>query len=132
MTITRIDPEGLPTPTGYTQVTVATGGRIVHVSGQVGVDAAGKLAGEDLGAQAEQAFRNLVTALSAAGASLTDVAKITFFVVDYTPDALGALFGAAATVLGADMPITASTLLGVACLSDPSHKIEIEATAVIP
>ena len=131
MTIERIDPEGLPTPVGYTQVTVATGGRLVHVSGQFGVDADGTLAGDDLGSQAVQAFRNLVTALTAAGATLADVAKITFFVVDYTPDAMGPLFTAAAAALGADMPITATTLIGVAALSDPSHKIEIEATAVI-
>jgi enamine deaminase RidA (YjgF/YER057c/UK114 family) len=131
MTIERIDPAGLPTPVGYTQVTVATGSRIVHVSGQIGVDASGALAGDDLGAQAEQAFRNLVTALTAAGAALSDVAKITFYIVDYTPDAMGPLFAAAGAVLGDDMPITATTLLGVAALSDPSHKIEIEATAVL-
>ena len=132
MTIERIDPAGLPAAIGYSQVTVATGSRIVHVSGQIGVDADGTLAGDDHRSQAEQAFRNLVTALTAAGASLADVAKITFFIVDYTPEALGALFEAAATVMGSDMPVTATTLLGVACLSDPSHKIEIEATAVLP
>ena len=132
MTIERIDPEGLPTPVGYTQVTVATGGRIVHVSGQIGVDADGTLAGDDLRSQAEQAFRNLATALTAAGATLADVAKITFFVVDYTPDSMGPLFEAAVAAFGAEVPITATTLIGVACLSDPSHKIEVEATAVIP
>jgi enamine deaminase RidA (YjgF/YER057c/UK114 family) len=131
MTIERIDPADLPTPVGYTQVTVATGTRIVHVSGQIGVAADGTLAGDDHRTQAEQAFRNLATALTAAGATLADVAKITIYVVDYTPEALGALFEAAAAALGDDMPITATTLLGVACLSEPTHKIEIDATAVV-
>ena len=86
MTVEVINPPGLPTPMGYAQVSVATGGRIVCVSGQVARDAAGQaVGGGDLAAQVEQAYTNLTVALEGAGASFDDVAKLTVYVVDWTP-----------------------------------------------
>jgi len=61
---------------------VARGSRIVFVSGQVALNADGQLVGErDLAAQAAQAFRNLLAALRAVGATAADVAKMTWYVV---------------------------------------------------
>ena len=49
------------------------------------------MAGDDLKSQTAQAFRNIVVALAANGATTADVAKITFYVVDWTPEKLGPL-----------------------------------------
>lgn len=130
--ITRLNPDGLPAVTGYCQLTVAEGTRIVHVSGQVGIDAEGELVGPDHRSQIEQAMRNLQLALAAAGATVEEVVKSTFYVVDYSPDVLGSLAEASAAVFGPEPPVFAVTLIGVAALADPRYLIEIEATAVLP
>ena len=74
-------PEGLPLVSGYSHVTVASG-LVVHISGQVPLRADGMPAPGGAEAQAEQVFRNLDTALQAAGASWGDVAKLTFYLRD--------------------------------------------------
>jgi enamine deaminase RidA (YjgF/YER057c/UK114 family) len=57
----------------------------VFVSGQVGVDAQKRLAGDGgFEAQTEQAFANLGTALARAKAGWQDVALLTIYVVAYT------------------------------------------------
>ena len=43
MGVQRLRPEGLFKPTAYSQVVVATGRRLVFVSGQVSIDADGTL-----------------------------------------------------------------------------------------
>lgn len=56
-------------------------GDMVWVSGQVGVDAAGR-PGDGITAQAELAFENLKAVLAEAGASLGDVVELTTFHID--------------------------------------------------
>ena len=57
MSVQRLTPEGLFKPKGYTQVIVATGRRMVFVSGQVSMDADGQLvAPGDVAGQARQVF----------------------------------------------------------------------------
>jgi enamine deaminase RidA (YjgF/YER057c/UK114 family) len=63
-------------PQGFSPATRV--GSAIFVSGQVPVDAGGALVGEgDCGAQAEQCFANVESALRAAGATMDDVTKIT-------------------------------------------------------
>ena len=65
----------------YSQA-IRTGG-LVFCSGQLGLDPAkGKMAGDTVEAQAEQACRNVESVLIAAGLSLTDVVKTTCFLAD--------------------------------------------------
>ncbi|MEU0704911.1 RidA family protein [Streptomyces bacillaris] len=134
MAITLLDPEGLPKIGAYRQVSVATGSRLVFVAGQVAWDADGTTVGAgDLVAQVEQCYLNIGTALAAAGGSFDDVAKLTVYVVDWTPDKLPLfLEGAAraAAKLGV-APVPPGTLVGVAALDVPEHLVEIEATAVL-
>ncbi len=64
MSLELINPDDLPTPEMYTQVVVATGTRLVFVSGQQPEDIHGKLVGHgDFAAQARLAFGNLGRAL---------------------------------------------------------------------
>jgi enamine deaminase RidA (YjgF/YER057c/UK114 family) len=134
MAVTLINPDGLPKPDVYRQLSVATGSKLVFVAGQVARDAEGRRVGEgDLAAQVEQAYLNIGTALAAAGGSFDDVAKLTVYVVDWTPDKmplLGEGVSRAAAKLGVD-PVKPITLLGVAALGEPDLLVEVEATAVI-
>ncbi|MFE5501820.1 RidA family protein [Amycolatopsis japonica] len=134
MSITLVNPAGLPEIPAYRQVSIATGSKLVFIAGQVSWDAGGALVGEgDLAAQVEQCYLNIGTALAGAGATFDDVAKVTVYVVDWTPDKL-ALFlegvERAAAKLGGT-PVPPGTLIGVAALDVPEHLVEVEATAVI-
>jgi 2-iminobutanoate/2-iminopropanoate deaminase len=60
-----------------------TGGGMVFVSGQLGLDpASGELKGQSLANQAQQALANLKAVLSAAGCDLTDVACVDVFLTN--------------------------------------------------
>ncbi|MFD5096991.1 RidA family protein [Amycolatopsis thailandensis] len=134
MSITLVNPAGLPEIPAYRQVSIATGSKLVFIAGQVSWDADGAVVGEgDLAAQVEQCYLNIGIALAAVGATFDDVAKMTVYVVDWTPDKL-ALFlegvDRAAVKLGGT-PVPPGTLIGVAALDVPEHLVEVEATAVI-
>lgn len=127
----RLDPTGLATIPGAANLTIATGTRIVHISGQTGVDAEGKVVGTTHLDQAKRALQNLQVAIEAAGATPADIAKLMIYVVDYDQAALEAIVTAAIEVFGENYPITASTLVGVATLWQPDILIEIDAVAVV-
>jgi enamine deaminase RidA (YjgF/YER057c/UK114 family) len=131
MALSNLNPAVLPTPRGYSQVVMAgAGGRAIFVSGQVAVSADGTaVAPGDVAGQARQAFSNLQAALEAAGATVADVAKITWYVVGYQPEMLPDLAAARAGVLGAHQP--ASTLIGVHALAQPEYLVEVEAIAIV-
>ncbi|MFI0405923.1 RidA family protein [Actinomadura sp. 3N508] len=134
MAVTTLNPDGLPKPDAYRQLSIATGSRTVYLAGQVARDAeGGKIGAGDLAAQAEQALLNVGTALAAAGATFDDVAKLTLYIVDWTEDKmplLGEGISRAAERMGVN-PIKPATLLGVAALAEPDLLIEIEAIAVL-
>ncbi|MFI9555614.1 RidA family protein [Nonomuraea endophytica] len=135
MAVTLHNPDGLPKPDVYRQLSVATGSRLVFLAGQVARAADGSKVGEgDLAAQVEQSYLNIATALAGVGGSFDDVAKLTVYVVDWTQDKLPLLgegVARAAAKLGVD-PVKPITLLGVAALGEPDLLVEVEATAVLP
>ncbi|MFJ4863602.1 RidA family protein [Streptomyces sp. NPDC088748] len=134
MAITLMDPDGLPKIDAYRQVAVATGSKLVFIAGQVAWDADGTTVGEgDLAAQVERCYLNVATALAGAGGSFGDVAKLTLYVVDWTPDKMPLVMegiGRAAARLGVT-PVPPGSLLGVAALDVPEHLVEVEAVAVL-
>src|SRR5204863_3886222 len=82
MAKTIVNPPAMPAPTGYSYA-IKKNGTPVFISGQVALDAQGKLVGEnDAAAQTEQVFQNLRTVVEACGGTLDDVVKITIFVTD--------------------------------------------------
>lgn len=130
MTLECINPPDLPTPTTYTQVVVATGTRLIFVSGQEPEDVHGKLVGQgDFAAQARQVFANLGRALAAAGALPKDVTKITVYVVEYQRDQHLPIIERARAALFEDHK-AADVVVGVAGLS-PGYLIEVDAVAVV-
>ena len=134
MTITLVNPVGLPKIDVYQQVSIGSGSRLVFIAGQVAWDAEGVTIGDgDLAAQVERCYLNVGAALAGVGGTFHDVAKLTFYVVDWTPDKMPALLDGisrAAATLGVT-PVPPATLLGVAALYIPEHLVEIEATAVL-
>jgi reactive intermediate/imine deaminase len=123
-----LSPEALAPPSGYSHIVDAPADRIVYISGQVPLDTAGELVGEgDFEAQTRQVFENLSAALDAAGASWSDVVKLSYFLRDV---------GQIATVrsvrneyVDTEHP-PASTLVEVSGLFRDDVLIEIEAVAV--
>ena len=134
MTITLIDPAGLPEVGLYKQVSVASGSRLVFIAGQIARDAAGNKVGEgDFARQVEQCYLNLGTALAEAGATFDDVAKLTVYLVDWTPEKMPLFVegvARAAAQLGTT-PRAPLTGIGVAALAEPDVLVEVEATAVL-
>ena len=112
----------------YSHVVVASGQRMVFVSGQLARDGAGQIVGAgDMAAQIRQVGANLRHALQAAGATLGDLVKTTTFVTDI--DAFFAHVDARHDILGVGLP--ASTTVEVRRLSHPDLMVEIEAMAVL-
>ncbi len=134
MPVTLVNPDGLPKPEVYRQLSVATGSKLVFLAGQVARDADGRPVGEgDFAAQVEQSYLNVATALAGVGGSFDDVAKLTIYVVDWSAEKmplLGEGVSRAAAKLGID-PVKPITLLGVAALGEPDLLVEVEATAVL-
>ncbi|MDA8521420.1 RidA family protein [Acidovorax sp. NCPPB 4044] len=129
-----LNPPGLydPAPNGYSHVAIAEGPvRTVHVAGQGGEDASGRLA-EGFAAQVHLAIANLRTALAAAGATPHDVARLTVLVVDHTEERLRILGGALRACWGDGVPMPACTLIPVPRLALDGMLFEIDATAVLP
>jgi enamine deaminase RidA (YjgF/YER057c/UK114 family) len=116
---------------GFTQVVTSPPGKLVFVSGQVGLDRELQLVGEgDVGAQAEQALKNLGASLAAAGATPADVTMMRTYVVDYQARLAAAIDPHFARFYAGKPP--ASTRIGVQALAAPGLLIEIEAIAVVP
>jgi enamine deaminase RidA (YjgF/YER057c/UK114 family) len=124
------NPPTLPQTTGYSHVVEVQRGRLVFISGQVPLDAAGNLVGRgDFAAQAEQVFKNIGAALESLGSSYDAVAKLTIFIVDITQ--LPVLREIRNRHVNPASP-PASSLVQVQGLVRAEFLIEIEAFAVLP
>ena len=126
--IERMNPQGLSTPTGYSHVVSARGGRTVYIAGQVALDAQGRVVGAgDLAAQTRQVFANLDIALKAAGATFANVVKTNYYLRDASQVAV--IREIRAKYFTKELP--ASTLIEVPRLANSDFLIEIEVIAVV-
>jgi len=105
---------------------------MVYCAGQVGADVNG-VAAKGLEAQVRLAFKNVDECLKAAGASLRDVVKITFYIVGWTEEKgleLGRpLMEFLTDELGVYRP--PSTLLSVVSLAKPEWLFEVDCVAAV-
>lgn len=123
-----VQPAGVSPGNGYSQVAWGTG-RTVAVAGQVAFDEHQRLVGDgDVGAQAVQVFENIRRCLAEAGAALSDVIKLTYFLTDiaHLPD----IRIARDAVFDMSRP-PASSAVQVSALFLPELLVEIEALAVV-
>ena len=118
--------DGGPAPAGaYSQAVVID--KTVYAAGQVAVNAAGELVGEnDFLAQARQVYSNLQAVLEAAGSDLSRVAKLNVYLTDA---ANLADQGRVRKEFMREGEYPASTLVQIVKLADPRWLIEIEAVA---
>jgi enamine deaminase RidA (YjgF/YER057c/UK114 family) len=130
--IVRINPPGLGTPPGYSQVVDVSAGRIIFIAGQTALDRDGKVVGKrDFAAQATQVFSNLAIALQASGCTATNLVKLTVFLTDM--DNLTLYREARNRFFASVTPPAAPavTLVEVSKLYGPDFLIEIEAIAAV-
>jgi enamine deaminase RidA (YjgF/YER057c/UK114 family) len=134
MTINLTNPAALAKVDFHRQVAIASGSKLVFMAGQVAWDADGTLVGKgDLAAQVEQCYLNVAAAVAEAGGNFDDVAKLTIYITDWTPDKMSLVQEGRARAL-AKIGVTSlapGTLIGAAALFTPDILVEIEAIAVI-
>jgi reactive intermediate/imine deaminase len=125
---TILESPGVMKPRGImSQGVKVPAGDMVFVSGQVGRNAQGEAAKDDIRAQTRQALENVRSVLEAAGATLDDVVKVTVFVTNVA-EQYAPIHEVRAEFFRKDYP--ASTLVEVKALADKDFLIEIEAIAV--
>ncbi|MGH7999094.1 MAG: RidA family protein [Brasilonema sp.] len=116
---------------GFSQIVAATGRKTIYISGQTAWDAQKQIiGGTNLAQQAKQAFRNVQTAVEAAGGTLDDVVSLRIYIVNYKPDEADAV-GDALREFFPKQKRPASTWIGVSSLAVADFLIEIEAIAVL-
>ncbi len=132
MTIDRVNPDELARPSGFSHAVRATGTTTVHLAGQTALDRDGRIVGEGIVEQFEQALGNLLTALRAAGGEPEHLASLTVYIVDvpaYRAHAreIGQVWQRLA---GREYPAMAG--IGVARLWDDEALVEVQGTAEVP
>jgi enamine deaminase RidA (YjgF/YER057c/UK114 family) len=130
--LTPVQPESWPRPKGYANGWIVPAGHdLLFVAGQVGWNADEQIESDDFVDQFEQALRNCVAVVEAAGGAAADIVRLTMFCVDtqvYT-DRIKDVGAAYRRVMGRHYPTM--SLLKVAGLLECGAQIEIEATAAL-
>jgi len=125
-----IQPEGWAAAKGYANGILAKDGTL-YVGGQIGWTAEQRFESHDFIGQMDQALRNIMDVVTAAGGVAEDITRLTWYVTDKAEymarqSEVGAVYR---TVLGRHFP--AMTMVVVAGLVEDEALLEIEATAVI-
>ncbi len=125
-----IHPEGWAPALGYANGMLADDGTL-HVGGQIGWNAEKRFEARDFIGQMEQALRNVLAVVEAAGGQAGDIARMTWYVTDKAEYlAYQREIGQAyRRVMGRHFP--AMSMIVVAGLVEDEARIEIEATAYI-
>ncbi|MGR3703278.1 MAG: RidA family protein [Paracoccaceae bacterium] len=125
-----IQPAGWAAAKGYANGVLTEDGTL-YVGGQIGWEADQVFRTHDFIGQMEQALRNIMAVVEAAGGTAADLVRLTWYVVDKKEYlARQAEVGQAyRRVLGRNFP--AMTMVVVAGLVEDAALLEIEATAVI-
>jgi len=119
------NPETIHKPLGgYSHQVEIAGGRMLIISGQIGIRLDGTIP-EDPIEQLDIAFENIFRNLKAANMQVTDLVKLTTYLVgEWDTDKRRALV---ASKLAGHQP--AMTLMYAAALASPAIKVEIDAWA---
>lgn len=130
-----LQPPGWPRPRGYANG-MAARGTVISVAGQIGWNAKSVFETDDLVGQVRQALSNVLAVLAEANAGPQHVVRMTWYLMsrdEYV--ARAAEIGAAYRQLMTNDGVThypAMTAVQVSALIEPSAKVEIEATAIVP
>ncbi|GAA3163016.1 RidA family protein [Blastococcus jejuensis] len=132
MSLERVNPPELARPAGFSHAVVAGPGRTVFLAGQTALDAEGRIVGDGVVAQFEQALGNLLAALRAAGGEPQQLATLTVYAVDLADYRAHAreIGGVWKRLVGSDYPAMAG--IGVARLWDDEALVEVQGIAALP
>ena len=123
----NLNPADIVTPfnNAYSHgVVIPPNARVLHTAGQIGLRPDGSLPG-DIEGQAEQIWQNLLAILRDAGMGVTDIVKLTAFVVG--SENYAAYAAARTRHIGTHKP--ASTAICVPALLKPEWLLEVELIA---
>lgn len=125
-----LNPPGVWTPFGaFSMVALQGEGQIVHLKGQVALDAGGRVVGAgDMAAQVRQVLLNIQTVLASMGGTMADVLSLVHYATDI--DAFMQTGAIRREFFTPPYPVT--TTVEVARLYHPDLLIEISAVAEIP
>ena len=123
-----IHPEGWAPAKGYANGILSEDGTL-YVGGQIGWTAEQKFESHDFIGQMEQALQNIVDIVGAAGGSVSDITRLTWYVTDKKEylSRQREVGEAYRKVMGRHFP--AMTMVVVAGLVEDEALVEIEATA---
>jgi enamine deaminase RidA (YjgF/YER057c/UK114 family) len=127
-----IQPKGWPRPSGYSNAVLPGGGRLLVLAGQVGWDEKERIVAGGFVAQFEQALRNVITLIEAAGGACEHLVHLRLFLTDKkaylsSRKEIGQIWR---TLMGRHYPCM--TAVVVAGLVEEGAMIEIEGLAVLP
>src|SRR2546421_10770343 len=117
----------------YSHGMVARAGELVIVAGQVGLNADGRVPGDDVVSQTKQALENVRTVVEAAGCTMRDVVRLQTFLTRASD--IGGFMKAREEGFPGYFPdkvYPPNTLLVVSRLVRPELLVEIEAMALRP
>jgi enamine deaminase RidA (YjgF/YER057c/UK114 family) len=131
MPMISVHPEGWKPAKGYANGIVGDG-RVLFVGGQIGWTAQQVFETHDFIGQMTQALRNIAEVVVAAGGSVTDIARLTWYVTDKAEylRRQAEVGEAYRSVMGYHFP--AMTMVVVSALVEDEALVEIEATAILP
>lgn len=130
--VEHLNPAGLLNNPAFSQAIVTQGnGKTVYIGGQNAVTASHEIVGKgDLAMQTEYVLKNILTALTACGASYENVVKLSIY-IQQGQSAYDAFLASQKIMGKRENPPVISVLI-VAGFAHPDFLIEIEATAFIP
>jgi enamine deaminase RidA (YjgF/YER057c/UK114 family) len=125
-----LQPANWKRPRGYSNG-VSAKGATIFVAGMIGWDSQEQWVATDFAGQVRQALKNIVDVLAEANAKPTDIARMTWYVVDKKEylSAVGEVGAAYREIIGRHYP--AMTVVQVAGLLEDKARVEIEVTAVV-
>ena len=126
-----IHPEGWAPAKGYANG-VLSSGRMLHLGGQIGWNAAQEFESDDLAEQCRQTFANIVEIVRAAGGGPEHIVSMTWYMTDIEDYSarLKDIGAAYRETIGRHFP--AMAVVGVTRLVEERAKVEIQAVAVLP
>ena len=133
MTFRLINPQSLGAPSGYANgLLTESSGRLLFIAGQIAWNEKHEIVGNDFVEQFDKALENVMTVVSEAGGTASDVARLIIYVTDKREylehtRAVGERYR---KHMGKHFP--AMVLVQVAGLLDDAAKVEIEGIAVLP
>jgi len=128
--IERVNPPELGTPRGFSHAVVGSG-KVVLLAGQTALNPEGRIVGDTVVEQFEQALGNLLASLSAAGGTPADLASLTVYIVDMDDykersREIGAVWK---RLIGSHYPAMAG--IGVSRLWDVEALVEVQGMAIL-